>query len=77
VHTHWSDVSGTPDRPEHYQEVSWALSARNGTTELTVVESNLPSEEAKAISAQSWRTALDNLKDLLEREDAADPNGET
>jgi uncharacterized protein YndB with AHSA1/START domain len=22
VHTHWSDLSGTPDRPEHYQEVT-------------------------------------------------------
>lgn len=23
VHTHWSDVSGLPDSPEHYQEVAW------------------------------------------------------
>ena len=67
VHTHWSDVSGTPDSPEHYQEVSWALDRRNGGTELTVTERNLPSEEAKAISEQSWGTVLDNLKGLLER----------
>jgi uncharacterized protein YndB with AHSA1/START domain len=66
VHTHWSDLSGTPDRPEHYQEVTWALAERNGTTELTVSERNLPSEEAKAVSEQSWETVLGNLKSLLE-----------
>jgi uncharacterized protein YndB with AHSA1/START domain len=71
VHTHWSDLSGTPDRSEHYQEVSWALSERDGATELTITERNLPSEEAKATSDQSWRVVLQNLKDLLEDADHA------
>lgn len=66
VHTHWSDLSGTPDSPEHYQEVTWALAERDGVTELTVSEKNLPSEEAKAVSEQSWATVLGNLKTLLE-----------
>jgi uncharacterized protein YndB with AHSA1/START domain len=66
VHTHWSEVSGKPDRPEHYQEVSWALAERDGGTELTISERNLPSEEAKAVSEQSWQLALDSLKKLLE-----------
>ena len=67
VHTHWSDVSGKPDRPEYYQEVAWALSERDGATELTITERNLPSEEAKATSEASWKSVLDNLKELLER----------
>jgi uncharacterized protein YndB with AHSA1/START domain len=46
VHTHWSDLSGKPDSPEHYQEVTWTLTPRNGSTELTVSERNLPTEEA-------------------------------
>jgi uncharacterized protein YndB with AHSA1/START domain len=66
VHTHWSDLSGKPDSPEYYQEVSWALSERDGATELTISERNLPSEEAKAVSEQGWKTVLNNLKDLLE-----------
>jgi uncharacterized protein YndB with AHSA1/START domain len=66
VHTHWSDVSGEPDSPEHYQEVSWALAQRDGATELTITERNLPSEEGKAASEESWRTVLDNLKNMLE-----------
>jgi uncharacterized protein YndB with AHSA1/START domain len=66
VHTHWSDVSGSPDAPENYQEVTWALSERDGSTELTITERNLPSEETKAVSEASWKTALTSLKAVLE-----------
>jgi uncharacterized protein YndB with AHSA1/START domain len=67
VHTHWSDLSGKPDSPEHYQEVSWALAQHDGSTELTITERNLPSQKGKAVSEKSWRTVLHKLKDLLER----------
>jgi uncharacterized protein YndB with AHSA1/START domain len=67
VHTHWSDASGKPDTPENHEEVTWALAERDGATELTITERNLPSEEAQAVSEQSWRTVLSNLKALLER----------
>ena len=66
VHTHWSDLSGKPDSPEQYQEVSWALAQRNGATELTITERNLPSDEAKAVSEESWRMVLESLKNVLE-----------
>jgi uncharacterized protein YndB with AHSA1/START domain len=66
VHTHWSDLSGKPDSPENYQEVSWALSEQDGATELMITEHNLPSEETKAVSEESWKTVLNNLKELLE-----------
>jgi uncharacterized protein YndB with AHSA1/START domain len=66
VHTHWSPMSGLPDRPEHYQRVTWTLDGTDGTTTLTVAEDNLPSEQAKSISDQSWPQALQNLRDLLE-----------
>jgi uncharacterized protein YndB with AHSA1/START domain len=68
LHDHWSEVSGLPDEPENYQEVTWALSERGGRTELTVAERNLPSEEAKVASERSWETALTGLKTLLEQE---------
>jgi uncharacterized protein YndB with AHSA1/START domain len=66
VHTHWSDISGVPDRPEHYQEVTWSLAGRDGKTELTVSETNLPSEQTKSVSESSWQTVLRNLKELVE-----------
>jgi uncharacterized protein YndB with AHSA1/START domain len=67
VHSHWSPVSGLPDEPENHERVSWELVERQNGTELTIRESNLGSEEARATSEQSWRTVLTNLKTLLER----------
>ena len=66
VHTHWSPVSGLPDAPENYQQVAWTLTERGRATELTLTETNLPSEEAKATSEQAWGGALRALKDLSE-----------
>ena len=67
VHTHWSDVSGKPDAPEHYQTVAWDLAERDGGTELTITEENLPSEEAAKTSEAAWESALESLKSVLER----------
>lgn len=66
VHTHWSAASGLPDRPEHYQEVTWALRDHDGGTELTVSERNLPSDDAKKTSEEAWKAALTSLKTLLQ-----------
>ena len=67
VHTHWSDVSGKPDAPEHYQVVAWDLAERDGGTELTITEENLPSDAAARTSEAAWAQALTSLKGLLER----------
>jgi uncharacterized protein YndB with AHSA1/START domain len=66
VHSHWSPVSGLPDAPQSYQRVTWELTEHDGGTELTIREVNLPTEEAKRTSEQSWRMVLENLKRLLE-----------
>lgn len=67
VHTHWSDVSGKPDMPENYQIVAWDLVERDGGTELTITEENLPSDQAAQTSEAAWAAALKSLKELLER----------
>jgi uncharacterized protein YndB with AHSA1/START domain len=66
VHTHWSPMSGLPDLPEHYQEVSWTLADSDGRTVVTVSETNLPSDEAKAVSDRTWPVVLENLRQVLE-----------
>ena len=66
VHTHWSDVSGVPDEPTNHQRVTWSLDEHDGVTDLSVSEENLPSEQAKQTSDQSWPMVLDNLKRMLE-----------
>lgn len=66
-HSHWSEVSGKPDRPDQYQIVTWSLAERGAGTELTITERNLPSDEAARTSEQAWHAALGALKELLER----------
>jgi uncharacterized protein YndB with AHSA1/START domain len=68
AHSHWSPTSGKPDTPENHQLVRWELFERDGQTELTVAESNLPSDEEKVVSEQAWELALNGLKQLFDEE---------
>jgi uncharacterized protein YndB with AHSA1/START domain len=61
AHTHWSPLSVLPDSPENYEQVTWELTEREGATELTITEANIPSEEAKAVSEEGWKTALNSV----------------
>lgn len=67
VHTHWSAGSGKPDKPENYETVTYTLKEKNGVTELSVAEANLPSEKARAASEEIWKKVLGNMKELVER----------
>jgi uncharacterized protein YndB with AHSA1/START domain len=73
-HSHWSPFSGRPDQPVNYEEVTYSLSERDGTTYLTIREVNLPSKEARATSERSWRGALAELKKLAEKIPAKPPD---
>jgi uncharacterized protein YndB with AHSA1/START domain len=67
AHSHWSDLSGLPDREENYQQVTYQITERDGASELTISEVNIPNQEAQAISERSWAMVLNNLKELLEK----------
>ncbi len=66
VSTHWSPMSGVPDAPENYHTVTYSLSARGDSTEVTIAQDNNASPEEKEHSEQNWRMVLDGMKKLLE-----------
>jgi uncharacterized protein YndB with AHSA1/START domain len=66
VHTHWSSMSGRPDKPENYETVSTTLAEKNGETEVTVREENIADEQQKATSEEMWKQALGELKKVAE-----------
>jgi uncharacterized protein YndB with AHSA1/START domain len=66
VHTHWSSLSGRPDKPENYETVSYALRASGGATEVTIAEENVATPEQKATSDKMWGAALKELKKVAE-----------
>jgi len=64
--THWSPLSGVPDTPENYHTVTYTLSGKGDSTEVTITQDNNASEEEKEHSEQNWKTVLDGMKKLLE-----------
>ena len=64
--THWSPLSGVPDSPENYHTVTYVLSDKDGSTEVTIIQDNNANEQEKAESEKNWRTVLDGMKKMLE-----------
>lgn len=67
VSTHWSPLSGVPDSPENYHTVTYNLTAKDGSTEVTITQNNNASEEEKAHSEENWKQVLEGMKKLLEK----------
>ncbi len=66
VYSHWSPLSGLEDRPENRHTVTVELFAKEGRTEVSLVQDNNPGEEAKEHSARNWARMLDGLKRYVE-----------
>jgi uncharacterized protein YndB with AHSA1/START domain len=66
VHTHWSSMSGRPDKPENYETVNYTLNELNGATEVGIIEENIANEKQKATSEEMWKGALGELKKVVE-----------
>ena len=49
VHTHWSSMSGRPDKPENYDPVTYTLKERNGATEVMIAEDNIANDKQKNV----------------------------
>jgi|ERR1051325_1137521 uncharacterized protein YndB with AHSA1/START domain len=67
-YNYWSSMSGIEDKPENYVTITYELQEENDRTILTITQENIPDEKMKEHSEQNWRTVLDNLKKLLEKE---------
>lgn len=63
---YFSPLSGKPDVPENYAEVTYALGVEAGGTKLTVTQSNIPNDAGKTQSEGNWGTVLDSIKKLIE-----------
>ncbi|HET7689433.1 MAG TPA: SRPBCC domain-containing protein [Nocardioidaceae bacterium] len=66
--THFSPLSGQPDAPENYHRVAYEITDHGDKVHLTLSQDNNASEDEARHSAETWRTMLENLKRLLERD---------
>lgn len=66
VHTHWNSMSGTADKPENYETVTYTLRDKGGATEVTIAEANIATPEQETQSEKLWKGALGELKKVAE-----------
>lgn len=66
-YSHFSPLSGQPDKPENYHTVTIALSGVEGLTKVNLTQDNNETEEARRHSEKNWQTMLEGLKEYVER----------
>ena len=66
-YSHFSPLSGQPDRPENYHTVTIELASSDGRTTLSLSQDNNPTPEAREHSEKNWSAMLAGLKKLLEQ----------
>jgi uncharacterized protein YndB with AHSA1/START domain len=66
-YSHFSPLSGLPDKPENYHTVTIELSGKGDQTEVSLSQDNNPTEEAREHSEKNWEMMLAGLKKYLEQ----------
>lgn len=65
-YTHFSPLSGLPDKPENYHTVTIELSGEGDQTRVSLAQDNNPTEQARKHSEKNWESMLTGLKKFLE-----------
>ena len=69
-YSHFSPLSGTPDKPENYHQVTIDLSKQDdqdGEVRLDLSQNNNKTKEARDESQRNWATMLAAIKKAVER----------
>ena len=66
-YSHFSPLSGAPDKPENYHTVTIDLSGSGNKTEISLSQDNNADEQARKESEKNWGAMLDGLKKHVEK----------
>ncbi len=64
--THYSPLSGLPDKIENYHTLIFNLHPEGSETRVTLSQDNNPDDNARIHSQKNWEMMLANLKKTLE-----------
>jgi uncharacterized protein YndB with AHSA1/START domain len=67
-YSHYSPLSGKPDRPENYHVVTIELTDENHHTMIAITQDRNEDREARVHSEKNWSSMLASLKKLLDSE---------
>jgi uncharacterized protein YndB with AHSA1/START domain len=65
-YSHFSPLSGLPDKPESYHTVTIELSDQGTLTHVSLSQDNNPTEQEREHSENNWGMMLTSLKKFLE-----------
>lgn len=65
-YSHWSNFDGLPDEPENYRTWTFDITEKDGVTQLSMSEDNIPTEKQKKRSDEFWGDVLLKIKRLAE-----------
>jgi uncharacterized protein YndB with AHSA1/START domain len=66
-YSHFSPLSGLPDKPESYHTVTIELSGEGDQTRVSLAQDNNLTEQAREHSEKNWGIMLTALKKFLEQ----------
>ncbi len=66
-YSHFSPLSGLPDRPENYHTVTIELTGKEEETLVSLSQDNNANEDEREHSQKNWAMMLENLKKILEK----------
>ena len=66
-YSHFSPLSGAPDRPENYHTVTVELSGDGDRTHVALSQDKNASDEERAEAEKNWGMMLDGLKKFVEQ----------
>ncbi len=66
-YTHFSPLSGVPDKPENYHTVTVELSGEGNRTRVSLAQDNNSTEQEREHSEKNWEMMLTALKKFVEQ----------
>jgi uncharacterized protein YndB with AHSA1/START domain len=66
-YTYWSSMSGTENKPENYNNITYELAEKDGVTILVIIQDGVKNQQAAEHSEQNWKSVFDGLKELLKK----------
>ncbi|ASU35379.1 SRPBCC family protein [Mucilaginibacter xinganensis] len=66
-YTYWSSMSGTENKPENYNNITYELDETADETTLVITQDGVKNQEAADHSEQNWQSVFDGLKKIIEK----------
>lgn len=67
-YTYWSSMSGTENKAENYNNITYELSESGSITTLIITQDGVKTQQAAEHSEQNWKSVFEGLKKILKGE---------